>query len=234
MGSYCIEVVFQGCGFFQADGTTWPLQPGDIFFYGGKTPHAYWTKPENPLNKIWICLRGGGAEPAFREALHGSCGVFSLVDPKLVVEVFGKILYHAAHRSRYSSDLCRRYLDIALLLVQEQQLHLARTDTGDKHAFFQAREHLDVHFARIASIKQAAEEIGMSPSYISRLFKRYHDLTPHQYLLKRKLDVARYKLRSTSQPVKQIAYELGFRDGYELSRAFKREEGVAPSEYRRR
>lgn len=66
-----------------------------------------------------------------------------------------------------------------------------------------------------------------------RVFTRELRITPYQYILKRKMDVARALLVETDQPICDIAFDLGFQAYSNFTAAFKRMNNMLPEEYRK-
>lgn len=72
----------------------------------------------------------------------------------------------------------------------------------------------------------------MSPDGFIRAFRRTYGVTPHQYLLSRRLAAAGQLLRTTDRSLTHIAMETGFASSSHFSAAFRGEFGLAPSQYR--
>src|ERR1700722_4820199 len=73
-----------------------------------------------------------------------------------------------------------------------------------------------------------AEECGLSVSYFSRSFKRSFGVPVHRYLIARRVDRAKFLLRSSSAPLSEIALESGFSDQAAFSRTFRALVGTSP------
>ena len=78
-----------------------------------------------------------------------------------------------------------------------------------------------------------AEEICLSPSQLTRVFRAAYGQTPYRYLLGRRLETACLLLRGTSLPVREIAAHLCFSDEHYFSSLFRQKIGVSPLAYRR-
>lgn len=83
---------------------------------------------------------------------------------------------------------------------------------------------------RVASM---AKLIGMSPSLFTRRFKASFGLSPHQYTLKRRLEVAAEALQAEpTRSVADVAFAFGFSSQAHFGQAFRRRMGCTPSEIR--
>jgi len=73
-----------------------------------------------------------------------------------------------------------------------------------------------------------AEECGLSVSYFCRSFKRSFGIPVHRYLVARRVDRAKFLLRSSSAQLSEIALECGFSDQAAFSRTFRAVVGTSP------
>jgi len=83
------------------------------------------------------------------------------------------------------------------------------------------------------SLDDVAQVAGVGSFHLMRIFRAATGITPHQYLMRVRLLRAMDLLRDTSQPVTTIAYDAGWSDLSNFNRAFRRDVGCSPGEYRR-
>jgi AraC-like DNA-binding protein len=86
------------------------------------------------------------------------------------------------------------------------------------------------------SLAELAQEAGLSPYHFLRNFQSITGLTPHQYLLRTRLREAALRLADCEVrrvKILDIALDCGFGDISNFNRAFRREFGVSPREYRK-
>ncbi|GGX14604.1 helix-turn-helix domain-containing protein [Undibacterium macrobrachii] len=96
-----------------------------------------------------------------------------------------------------------------------------------------ALDFLEQNLKEELTLSQLAARSNMSTSHFVREFSACFGETPHRYILRKRLDIARRRLAETQIPITELAMELGFYDASHLSRAFNRQFGSAPSEFRR-
>lgn len=87
--------------------------------------------------------------------------------------------------------------------------------------------------ARPWSTAELAERFAVSPSRFHALYHSLYGTSPIDDLIRARIDIAKYSLTSTDQPVAQIAEELGYRNVSHFSRQFKSFAGTSPQAYRR-
>jgi AraC-like DNA-binding protein len=74
----------------------------------------------------------------------------------------------------------------------------------------------------------------VSKYYLIHLFKEHTGKTPLQYIIQKKIDLAKRLLSTTTLPLYGVAVRLGYEDQNYFSKVFKRTENMTPMEYRRR
>lgn len=93
-------------------------------------------------------------------------------------------------------------------------------------------DYIDENIHEQITIEKLAEVSSYSAPHFFRLFFSYMDMTPMNYVLRRKLYFAAKKMVTTKHKVVDIAYDLGFDSHDVFSRAFKRYYGVSPITFR--
>ena len=84
----------------------------------------------------------------------------------------------------------------------------------------------DIDIATLASIA------CITKPYLIRLFKQEFGLSPLHYINRKKIEKSQLVLLTTNQPVKEIAYTMGFNDYSYFIRLFKKAVGITPGDYR--
>jgi AraC-like DNA-binding protein len=88
------------------------------------------------------------------------------------------------------------------------------------------------HLVRRISVAELAQVVCLSPSHFHVQFKDSVGLTPHQYLLKTRLDRAARLLRESDLALIRIAEECGFSSQSALTTAMRRYLGLTPKRLR--
>jgi AraC family transcriptional regulator len=167
-----------------------------------------------------------------------------------IVEHFGSqdpAVYHIARRllrERQTSGLGGRLYTEAL--VTELVIHLLREysspgarENGSSRSprYNQLRPALEmIHDDLQAnpSLSALADAVQLSPHHFSRVFKRVTGLSPHQYVLSQRIQLARRLLVETKLSIAEVAHDVGFYDQSHFTYHFKRLVGVTPSAIRER
>ena len=95
------------------------------------------------------------------------------------------------------------------------------------------REFIDANLDKNLSLETLADVAGLSVYHFARTFKQSEGLTPHDYLLERRLAKARELLTHPDQSLSAIASRVGFADQSHFTRRFRQAQGVSPGQFRR-
>ncbi|WP_434607705.1 helix-turn-helix transcriptional regulator [Pseudomonas sp. D2-30] len=93
-------------------------------------------------------------------------------------------------------------------------------------------DYIDSHLGEAVSLGQLAALCALSEYHFARMFRESFGLPPHQYLLARRLSRARYLLRTTPQPLGDVALACGFASASHFANRFRQSLGATPGEYR--
>ena len=93
-------------------------------------------------------------------------------------------------------------------------------------------EYVDEHIDQSISVKGLAKVANLSVCYFVRAFKTSVGITPHEYLMRRRVALAMRLLSATEMPLSEIAAAAGFVDQSHCSRRFRRSVGMSPRDYR--
>jgi AraC family transcriptional regulator len=88
------------------------------------------------------------------------------------------------------------------------------------------------NLANVLSLSDIANLVHMGPCHFSRAFKESTGLSPHQYVLRRRIDRAVEMLKDERSSLAGIAYDLGFSSQGHFTTVFRKFTGTQPSNYR--
>jgi AraC family transcriptional regulator len=86
--------------------------------------------------------------------------------------------------------------------------------------------------AKETRLWELADLAGMSPHYFCQLFKQSTGLSPHQYVLRRRIECAKEYLRDPKFTVRDVARATGFLDQSHFAKVFRRIVGATPAQFR--
>jgi len=96
----------------------------------------------------------------------------------------------------------------------------------------QAMRYIRNETARNIRVNDVAREIGVSKGTLNNLFRRHLHCSPIEEILRVRMEWAKELLRDTLIPMTEIAEMIGYQTSEYFSRAFTREVGLTPKQYR--
>lgn len=95
-----------------------------------------------------------------------------------------------------------------------------------------ALDAIDASLSDPPSVPHLASHVGFSPSRLSTLFREHVGMTPADYVMSRRIEVACERLARSDASVTDIALDLGFSSTQHFSDTFKKRTGTTPSNHR--
>jgi len=95
----------------------------------------------------------------------------------------------------------------------------------------QTKRYMEEHFDRSMDIEELARTSGFSPTRFYQAFRLYTGLSPRKFMTKTRLEASLRLLAGANASIVEIAHAVGYQDEYYFSRVFKKQTGLAPTEY---
>ena len=99
-------------------------------------------------------------------------------------------------------------------------------------AMRRVREHVEIHLSESMDLAELATIAGLSVYHFARSFKQSAGVTPHHYLVHRRIERAQEMLARSELPLSEIALATGFSDQSHLARHFRQMLGMTPGQFR--
>lgn len=93
-------------------------------------------------------------------------------------------------------------------------------------------DYIDENLSGDLALAQLAAVAGMSPHYFAGLFRQSTGRAPHRYVLMRRIDLAKQRLRDRRSSVIEAGLDAGFQNPSHFARVFRKWVGVTPSRFR--
>ena len=141
----------------------------------------------------------------------------------------------AAEAFSANPPLFETLAQILMLHVATPQHVTASAPMRGAHATAVERavEFIDENLAKPLSLAEIARVAGVSGSHFARIFKRVTGLNPHQFVIQRRLQLAKDLLDREDMPIPQVAIACGFASQSHLTTSFRNAFGTTPGRYRK-
>lgn len=103
--------------------------------------------------------------------------------------------------------------------------------TYKDHVISNVQKYIDNHIEDRLSLNDVAAVFGLSPNYLSALFKKTCSTGFTEYITQKKISRAKVLLLEQDYKIYEVADKLGFESAFYFSKVFKKVEGVSPRDY---
>ncbi len=226
----CIE----GKGHVRIGKVNYSLSAGEFIVIPANTQHVYESDKNNPWSIYWIHFKGTVSEAIIKmtnKKLSGFKGVLHHIrkTERLFDEIYEQLESGYSFDNLTSSSMCLwHFLSTCIFKVKKEEKGLLKA----KDSVDIAIDFLKNNSDKSLNLHEIAQEVNLSPSHFSYLFKNKTGYSPIEYFNHLKIQKACQFLLFTTNRVKEISFELGIEDPYYFSRLFKKVMGVSPEEYR--
>lgn len=113
-----------------------------------------------------------------------------------------------------------------------ERVHRCRQDSAISKPIRTSMDYIDLHLEDELTLEQLAALTGYSDYYFSKRFKKECGKTPKEFIRSKRLERAKFLLRTTQTSVQDISEQLHFGSQSYFADAFRKAEGISPSAYR--
>jgi len=181
-------------------------------------------EPQSLARAGFETIEGSGVEliPAIGKTDSLVQGIIQTLRTELANGGAGSQVYAETLGNTLAVHLLRRYASEPAKFGRPNQGGLAR------HQLRRAMEYIHENLEGELSLDAIARAVGISPFHFCRMFKKSTRFSPHQYVLKCRVEHARKLLLDPQRSIADVARQLGFCDQSHLAIHFKRMFGVTP------
>lgn len=236
LNEYQLVYITRGNGYFMSAscrkrkitaGTMILLFPGEW--------HSYWPEKEDGWDEYWVGFKGYHIDR--RVENHFFCKeepIFQIGVSADIVLLYEDILKLAMQeKAGYQQIISSMVLHVlGLVYYKHRNETFSCGEIVDK--INEARILMKENIRGELSSEKIAEQLGVGYSWFRRKFKEYTGISPNKYQLQLKLLRAKELLSETDKNISEIAYELNFENTGQFSTFFKKNEGITPSEFKRK
>lgn len=227
---YAIEWVSEGRGLLTMGGKDHELAIGSMFAYGPGIPHRIINLHPDNMRKYYLDLAGKEAAHCLKQLGLLTGRPVTVARPHEFVELWNLIDREARDVGEHSDEICETLIRVFLKKMQQRIVPARTGESSDAFQTFEmACRLIEERFLDFRTVEEVAAEIGFSPIYLSRLFKRFAGSGPYRYLLRLRMNYAAELIVERGLKVSAVAERLRYADAFQFSRAFKRVYGVPPS-----
>lgn len=208
------------------DGAT-VLESGRLYLFPANVPFRFLS--QGGFTHYWLHFRSRFLEkqPAFRQLISAEA-------PPGIANWWAEF-FEYARRQQTLADIMK-----ADLLLRELLTGFLEKIDADRmpgletlERFQPVLDYIDQNFRRELTTEELASLLRTNHNTFSREFRRAFGTPPKQYVVRRRMEHAKYLLLTSTATIKEIAADCGYSNEYFFYRLFRKYNGSPPSEYRR-
>lgn len=108
-----------------------------------------------------------------------------------------------------------------------------RSTTDEMNILAMSIKFIEENITKRITVEEVATHVTMGYEKFRKLFTKQYRISPGNYIMNRRINVAGKMLSGGKLTIKEISMELGYPDAYTFSKQFKKITGHTPSEFRR-
>ncbi len=225
-----IEMVLEGALTFFRNNKKIRVNANEVFLCIPGETSGFYTQPKDWYKKLTLIISGTITDLLIHTLHLNESMKITLRNPSVVEQRLREIKALLREKKPGTEILIsERGMGLLLLLSQEH-------DFGDQKIpaeLHLALEYLHANYTkRNVPISELADSAGVSTSTLRRLFSKYYNQSPVEYVLRMRMELAKDLLLNSSLSIKNIADKTGFREYFYFSSTFRRFTGLSPKIYR--
>ncbi len=236
----CAEILFcvDGTGTVWIEGKEYAIGPGDIAIFNPYVSNASGSCLGKELEFFFMGITDFCYPPfSYNTLMPEAVPVFSSGPYK------NQLAFYFQELLRETSNPEILYMPAAsalanVIAVQVLRIHqfnnLMEKNRAEArcHSHF-IKDYIDKNYRQAINLDTLSEASYISKSYISHQFKKDMGMSPIDYLIKKRIEIARYLLLNTDYTVTEVAKQVGYDNPLYFSALFKKHADMSPTEYRK-
>lgn len=232
---YCIHHILSGSGCYCTETVSKHLEEGDTFILYPGVELRYQADADKPWEYAWAGFMGADAASLIRNTEFSRETPYILkgrIPTEKIRDGLERI--YNAKGNTYEAAVAMTGEMYSLLAVF---MHYAEHEEKEKAIQLtyaeKAESYIETNYSYPITVEEIASYVGISRSHLFRSFQNYMNRSPKEYLTEYRIKQACRLLRETDLSVSAIAYSVGFENNLYFSKAFRKQKGESPSEYRK-
>lgn len=227
------------------DGKVHTVRKGDMMIIFPHTLHSTASSDNLKFERILINFSQGFIEEGdfhlakiLQEGTSGLMRIPESEQPE-IERILSKMLIECEESNPHYTSYVRSLLNELLILLHRINLLSQPEDTQDyehpmHHRVSEIAQYINENYAMKITLEQIAKQFYISPSYLSRIFKRLTGFHFREYIQVVRIREAQKRLVNSTDSVQLIAEQTGFEHIAHFNKTFKKLSGTTPLRYRRK
>lgn len=231
---YLLHLCLEGEGVFYSGEERYPIKQGQGFLIHPGKLTFYQADSVNPWSYLWVGIGGHDAEKYLRLAgLSARNPIFSCTQIDTAKSYILDMMKHHALSAANEIYIQGILMQFLALLVEDAGCTVSPQQNTSSVYINQAISYIHKNYQNPLTVQEIADYLSLNRSYLTELFLKTVQLSPQQFLTRYRITKSEELLQSSSLSIQNIAYSCGYSSNFSFSKAFRKVNGLSPSEYRK-
>ena len=227
---FLFHLCVDGRGIFRVEDKEYHLGRGDLFLIAPGYTVEYYPAREDPWTYVWVGFRGTQANEYVRQ-----CGFLPefvrSVDKNEFFMYFLNIVDTFNREGALTLECLGNFYIILSRLIAQADVKSASEAGSIREAHLrEAISFLKFNVDNDVSVRDLANSLNLAPTYVINLFTDLLEISPKQYLIRYRMQLAEKLLRS-GYSVNAVSKRVGYKNPEQFSKRFKQEYGLSPKRF---
>lgn len=228
---YLIHFVLKGKGIYRTGGQEYQVEAGQAFLIKPGEITYYEASAENPWEYVWIAFDGEEAERLLKEYDLLEQGYIATLEKREGTQEYirrvGELFVEGEQKQ--NEVLGYFYLIFSSIIREEKEVYVH----FDRGYLKIAEDYIRHNYSYDIRISDVAKYVGVERTYLYKIFMKYKNQSPKQYLTEFRIMVAKDMLGNTELSVTEIGLSCGFHDSSVFCKNFAKAVKNSPLQYRK-
>lgn len=223
-----IEYIISGECVLNSKNISCIASAGDTYFLHQGDDHNYYPSSQTTVEKVWINIKGELVKELEKLYKIDDVILFKNTDSLKYIDEIHAICKNAQNPYEIQDKVSTRFFELIKFLSKS---HI--TAQSDIDYLDNIRSYIDLHIQDKITLDDLAKFSYISIDHTINTFKEKFGITPHQYILKSKIQLAKTLLGTSAMSIEKISEMLNFSNIGHFSNIFYKHTGLRPSKYRK-
>ena len=229
-------LVLKGRGRLETPEKTYDLKGGDCFVFRHWKPHLATHDGNNPLTVPYIVYQYLNSDGNVIKPPRASIPEFyrHIESPAFLTDLISRSI-SAFDEEPVGQLAAVHWLKSCLLEIahQDYRPNYAGLELEQFGLIDRICREIRRNPSVLVRVEKLADDVGYTPDHFIRIFKKFKGVTPGEFLIQCRIQLAGEMLKFSSYSLTRISQLLGYSDIYAFSKQFRQKTNQSPSKYRK-
>ncbi len=233
---YQLLYIAEGKGYFCFKGSNEPtvVTKGHMILFRPKEPQVYYYYSKDKTEVYWVHFTGWKVEEYLeRYELPRQENVFYTGVSPDYPWIYNQIIKEMQLGRANCDEIISLYMHHILITINRYIKEGKQTKKDTIDEIERAAHFFKENYNKQISIEKYAEEQAISVNWFIHSFKSVMKMSPMQYIISLRINIAKGYLENSTKNISEIASEVGYENALYFTRLFRKYTGMTPTEYRK-